>query len=96
MTKVGNTYRVYIEDSDGNLVEVTGIMRSMELSNDYYSLPVLTLSLSATQEILTTQYQDVIERKHTTEWQCTYCQRVNQRADEVCKSCGAVRSIIYG
>ena len=49
---------------------------------------------------MTTSYQETVdtlrELRSAMEWSCVYCGRPNQRIDEICKSCGAVRWFLYG
>lgn len=37
----------------------------------------------------------VVKRQKSCEWRCDFCGRPNQKADETCKGCGAVRSFLY-
>ena len=84
-------HRVYIQSPDGETHEVTGHMTNMSLSQRYNGLTELELTITGdgVQHYLS---GEIKERKATQEWCCDFCGRVNQRKDEYCKSCGAVRS----
>lgn len=103
---VGQPYKVYFESSEGTLME----MSAQAVTINYYhdTLPYWG-SDSATKDYFPTGFsielrgygrpitrEGIMERRTAPEWACSYCGRPNQRADETCKSCGAVRSFVYG
>ena len=98
---VGNKYRVYLEDDSGNITELDAYAVSLSVTQSYmfYGDPEFRgpheyeINLRGVGELVTRQ--SVLERRTLKEWKCTYCNRPNQRADETCKSCGAVRSFVY-
>lgn len=112
--KVGNRYKVYIEDANGNVVEVPAIAASLTVQSETidtteFGQPFRTLAGGqmrtrieleadgAPTWIVADEWRNGLRnRLAAPEWKCDYCGRPNARERETCKSCGAVRSFIYG
>lgn len=104
--------KVYIETPDGMLKEITGYMVRAEIREEvdwddvtslsdtvpvYLKGPVeIEMSLEFRGCQMTYSPMDLFAKRTAQEWKCDYCGRPNQRRDETCKSCGAVRSFIWG
>ena len=104
--------KVIIETPDGKILESTAYMVSVTQQQeliegfDYggarnYIPGMSTIDIEL--KVVSLQWTDLVdwkrsvhERSSTHEWRCSYCHRPNQRRDEICKSCGAVRSFVYG
>jgi hypothetical protein len=57
----------------------------------------MEIKLYGIEPLIMTTGKDLSSRtKNALEWKCDYCGRPNRREDETCKSCGSVRSFIYG
>lgn len=100
MSIKGSIFKVYIEDETGRVLEVENCM-STEISVEYSgSIARTTIRLDAVGETVWHSRNDFFDlirsKKHSPEWKCDHCSRINNRAEEVCKSCGAPRSFIYG
>ena len=99
--KIGERIKVYIERDDGAILETPGIIVSMELGSDSGDISTRfrmeTVGLGMPVWSSPGDWRSSLNKRHTAaEWLCDFCGRPNQRADETCKSCGAVRSFVYG
>lgn len=90
---VGERINVFVETADGKVYDLESMATSVEIRYSYDSVTEFTIHGVCTKAILSAQAKDM---RTAREWKCTFCGRPNQRADETCKSCGAVRSFIYG
>jgi len=97
---LGNRFKVYIEDQRGRVMEVPTLAASITMESGYGDLVKTRIELEAIGEVKWTNADtwrgSIREISAAPEWKCNYCNRPNQRKDEVCKSCGAARSFIYG
>ena len=97
---VGNRFKVYIEDQQGRVMEVPAIAASVSMNMEYGDFIRTRIELDAIGDVTWTSTDNwrgsIREKSIAPEWKCDYCGRPNQRKDEICKSCGAVRSFIYG
>lgn len=111
MISAGSKIKVYLEFEDGRIAEVNGsidyltmnvVAKSLEDDGAIVSASA-AYSRNATIEISGDFFQYTREawdrvleaRRSSREWLCPYCGRPNNRNDETCKSCSAVRSFIY-
>jgi rubrerythrin len=112
IARVGNKQKIFIEHQDGTVMEITGYVSNMTIEDRSDVIDVtsfgdvrpkympgvrdiaMSLELVGCQTIYSSGM--VEQKRNSPEWRCDYCGRPNQREDETCKSCGAVRSIIWG
>ncbi len=90
--------KLYVVQPDGMVYDIGGYMVSLEISttighHNTVSLEIVDADVSMLlgKEIAA----NVKAQRSTAEWRCPFCGRPNQRADEVCKSCGGVRPFLY-
>jgi hypothetical protein len=97
---IGDKFKFYIETPDGRMMEIPVIVSNFSITvpfDDVCHFEFAGISQKPPIWLLQDDWQDSIEtRKSSPEWKCDYCGRPNQRADETCKSCGSVRSFVYG
>jgi hypothetical protein len=103
--------KVFIEVEDGTIYNLDGLATDVQLTHrtdlidvSSYANPGATIrgmrSIEfsihgvCTSDVITTK--EVSAMRTAAEWKCTYCGRPNKRQRETCKSCGAVRSFLYG
>src|SRR3990167_1693509 len=107
---LGKQCKVIIESPDGKIFEgqaytlsISQEMLDVSIYGNLHKSFIPTGRTSLDMEIIgplnwisKSHWQETVEeRRSESEWQCGYCGRPNQRQDETCKSCGAVRSFVY-
>ena len=93
---MGNKYKFYIEESNGTLYELTSFIESMMVEVPFDGCTRTTIEMISDEPMKMTVHEEMKNKWKAPEWQCSFCGRPNERKDETCKSCGAVRSFIYG
>lgn len=95
----GNKCRVWVETPNGEVMEVAAFCAEISVSMSYEGLVQTHLEFDSFDSAIWTDRESfhakLSARKDAPEWKCGYCGRPNQKHDETCKSCGAVRSFIY-
>lgn len=96
--RVGEKYKVYIETNLGQVLELDTLSVQMDVNGSFYE-PVtseLRLKVLGVPNWQSSKVFRENKNDHTeNEWKCTWCGRINNRRDEVCKSCSGTRSILY-
>lgn len=108
----GKNMRVFVEQADGSLYQLDGTVTDVQVNYRADLVDVSTYGSGSpefitgrrwaefeirglsTSGLITTEARTAM--KTSSEWKCTYCGRPNKRSRETCKSCGAVRSFLYG
>ncbi len=98
---IGNKCKVYLETPQGAMIEVPAISYSLSYRSPWGDGPTeVEMSFKALGDVTwldQAAWEKTVEERHSAkEWKCDYCGRPNDRKDETCKSCGAVRSFVYG
>ncbi len=96
--RCGDRYKVYVESEHGDLFEMTNVLSSISFMG---CEGIIRTTIDFIGDGVPGLYRqvdrkEIKERISASEWKCDYCGRVNKKHDETCKSCGAVRSFIYG
>ena len=96
-----NQIKLYMETKDGHVLELTGNVVGMSTTYDWNDIggrTTVDLRLVGLEKWFTSSFMrdQVAAKTHAVEWHCDYCGRANSREQQTCKSCGAVRSFIYG
>ena len=94
MIMAGKQMKVFIELSDGTMYDLDGMATSVQLNSSYNG--VVEFEIHGISDGAIMSYNDIRQKRTASEWACTYCNRPNSRKDETCKSCGGVRSFLYG
>ena len=106
---VGKEAKIYLEDVNGNLVDITADSVCLSI---YSQLPELggigrgfLRQTSAEITVNFTGHYDLYDQlewhEHVNqlrsehEWMCDYCKSPNPRKNTHCSQCGAVRSFLY-
>jgi hypothetical protein len=94
--------KLTLEFPDGRVYEMDAIATDINYSCDVLfdgvrgREEVEIICRGAGAMISRNEYVEEIKAKRvSSEWECSFCHRPNQRSDEICKSCGAVRPFIY-
>jgi hypothetical protein len=99
MIQLGRKYKVFVETDLGAVMEIPVVAFSMTMDASYDSLTTeIQMRCVGSPSWQDNKHfiEQVHEKQNAPEWQCTYCGRPNNKVAEVCKSCGGVRSFIYG
>jgi hypothetical protein len=92
---VGQKFRVYLEDGAGKIYEFDTVAVSVTMRENWMLQGGTETEIVLRGRGGTITLGDLKERRTSPEWKCSYCDRPNQRQDEICKSCGSVRSFTY-
>jgi hypothetical protein len=98
LLQAGNQYRAYLESPDGSIIEMDAVVWDVSYHMPMDGMLQYEINLRGIGEPHTRKEMlDRIEVERTSEeWRCPGCARPNKRADEMCKSCGRMRSFLYG
>lgn len=96
---LGNTYKVILEGSNGEVYDLTGMVTEMTIENKIDSLTVLRLEILGNGGFSVSDsdgWSSRINKMRTSkEWRCEHCKSPNPRSAGLCQRCGAVRSFLY-
>lgn len=99
MARLGNRYRIFVQNADnGEVVEVTGTVVNLSISQDFAMPMSTTIELSMiggpVSRRLTDDLIAGLDAPPSKEWFCDYCKSVNPIKRTKCASCGASRSFL--
>ena len=92
-------FKVYLEKNDGTVLAAPVSVAEISITSSFDGDVQTEIRLVSHEAVEWMYGKDLfnLEVPQTNhEWKCTWCGRVNQRKDEVCKSCGGSRSFLYG
>jgi hypothetical protein len=107
--QIGEKLRVYIQRANGEVQEVAGDVKQLEiyqnsdvhrmLGGETYTVPTTVetrLTLIGNHYALTNDVEIVENAKTAIEWRCDHCQSANLREYLECNKCGFPRPFLYG
>lgn len=96
---LGNTYKVILESSNGEVYDLTGMVTEITIENNIDSPTVMRFEILSNSgfSISNSEAWDIkVNRMRTSkEWRCEHCGAPNPREEGFCTRCGAIRSFLY-
>ncbi|MFA5714381.1 MAG: hypothetical protein WC998_01400 [Candidatus Paceibacterota bacterium] len=96
---LGKKVKCIIQAEDGTTFDISSCVTQIDVQtmlNERVKVDIEMIGNSAMLQSTRNEYLEITkDKKSSSEWKCDFCGRPNKKADETCKSCGAVRSFIY-
>ena len=92
--------RVFIQDSGGGIIDITGNTVSISIDHHFNELVRMNLELvgdsSSFYQLTSGEFEKIRNKNRTvSEWKCDYFGQVNKRENTFCDHCGGRRSFLY-